>query len=236
MAGLGRYYVFDLTVRGEPAPGTGYLENIKTLDAAVRQTVVPLVRETIERAPQTPPELLLPECLKRLEAELPCPIEGLCWWLTPTYCVEMLMPATGSVLLRQRFDFAAAHRLHVPSLSDEENRATFGRCNNPSGHGHNYQVEPVVEAELDDAGAALDLAAIESLTMEHVIDPFDHTHLNADTAEFATEGGLNPSVEHIAAVFFERLAPQIEAASSGRARLRSMTVWETDRTSATYPG
>jgi hypothetical protein len=64
-----------------------------------------------------------------------------------------------AVIIRQKFDFAAAHRLHTPSLSEEENRRIFGKCNNPSGHGHNYQVEPAVEVELDASAAPAVCAA-----------------------------------------------------------------------------
>ncbi|MEO0483847.1 MAG: 6-carboxytetrahydropterin synthase, partial [Planctomycetota bacterium] len=139
-----------------------------------------------------------------------------------------------TALLRERFDFAAAHRLHVPTLSDDENRAIFGKCNNPSGHGHNYQIEPCVE--LDTAALAdvpFGFAELERATHEQVITPFDHKHLNTDTPEFG-EAGVNPSVENMARVFFDRLAPAVRRASAA-ATLRSITVWETDRTSCTYP-
>ncbi|GAB4549748.1 MAG: 6-carboxytetrahydropterin synthase [Phycisphaerales bacterium] len=234
MRGLGRFYVFDIACRGEPDPTTGYLINIKDIDRATRDTVVPAVARTIERAPETDPGSLLPSLGAALAGALPCALESLRWWLTPTYCVEIAMDDTNSVLMRQRFDFAAAHRLHVPSLSQEENRAVFGKCNNPSGHGHNYQVEPVVAVRLDHQGPPFTLDDLERLTDEHVIERFDHTHLNEDTDEFGASGD-NPSVEHIAAVCYRLLAPQIEAASHGRATLRSITVWETDRTSCTYP-
>jgi len=151
------------------------------------------------------------------------------WRLTPTYVLEADMTTAPSprLLLRQRFDFAAAHRLHVPSLSDAENRAAFGKCNNPSGHGHNYQVEPCVAVP---HGASFGLLDLERITGERVVEAFDHKHLNADTREFAAADGLNPSVENIARVFFDRLAPAV-AAEGGE--LVALTVWETDRTSAT---
>jgi 6-pyruvoyltetrahydropterin/6-carboxytetrahydropterin synthase len=66
------------------------------------------------------------------------------------------------------------------------------------------------------------------------LDKFDHTHLNEDTQEFnQSQGGLNPSVENIAKVFYQLLAPELARAHPGTT-LASMTVWETDRTSATY--
>jgi 6-pyruvoyltetrahydropterin/6-carboxytetrahydropterin synthase len=169
----------------------------------------------------------------------PVTVASLTWRLTPTYSITLERTNMVSILLRQRFDFAAAHRLHVPSLSDEQNRAIFGRCNNPAGHGHNYGVQPTVRVALSDdpmAAPAFDLAALERVTDATLIQPFDHTHLNEDTAEFATGLGLNPSVEHIARVFYERLKPAIAAASAGQAELVDITVWETERTSACYAG
>ncbi len=237
MVGLGRYYEVSVGVRGEPDPKTGYLISIKDIDAAVRSAVVPRIGEACEREPTREPATLLAELIDAVRGTLPCEVVSLNWRLTPTYSVEMTAESATTFVLRQQFDFAAAHRLHVGSMSDEENRATFGRCNNPSGHGHNYRIEPAVEVDLGGGSTPppFTLADLERVTIETVVDPFDHTHLNEDTQEFGWSTGVNPSVEHIARVFFDRLAPAVLEASDGKARLRSITVWETDRTSCTYP-
>jgi 6-pyruvoyltetrahydropterin/6-carboxytetrahydropterin synthase len=126
-------------------------------------------------------QALVPHELARLE-----------WGLTPTYRVEMSMPdaaqTTPRVLIRQKFDFAAAHRLHSPALSEADNRSIFGKCNNPSGHGHNYQIEPTIAVPVDKA-ELFDLAAFEDLVEAAVIDPFDHKHLNLDTPDFDQSRG-----------------------------------------------
>jgi 6-pyruvoyltetrahydropterin/6-carboxytetrahydropterin synthase len=167
-----------------------------------------------------------------LSDALPVRLSRVLWRVTPYYGVGMSATDRTTVSIRQRFDFAAAHRLHVDALSDERNRELFGKCNNPSGHGHNYQIEPEVEVDLDERGVpSLGLADLERLTDELVVQRFDHKHLNLDTSEFGP-GGLNPSVENIARVSFELLAGPIGRAG---ARLRRVTVWETDRTRATYP-
>ncbi|RIK62987.1 MAG: 6-pyruvoyl tetrahydrobiopterin synthase [Planctomycetota bacterium] len=129
--------------------------------------------------------------------------------------------------MTQCFEFSASHRLHVPGLSDEENRRVFGKCNNPNGHGHNYQVEVTVAGPVDArTGSVLPLPAFESLVKREVIDRLDHKHLNSDTEEFAR---LNPSVENIARVIWEILEPQMSPA-----RLRRVRVWETAKTYAEY--
>ncbi|MEM7623896.1 MAG: hypothetical protein AAF235_11925, partial [Planctomycetota bacterium] len=138
MRGLGRYYELDITCRGEPDPGTGYLINIKDVDAAARGTIIPAIEQACDDRPGTDPAALLAELAPGLaEALAPVALVACRWKLTPTYSVETEMPDAAAMLIRQRFDFAAAHRLHVPGMSDDDNRALFGKCNNPSGHGHN---------------------------------------------------------------------------------------------------
>jgi 6-pyruvoyltetrahydropterin/6-carboxytetrahydropterin synthase len=118
----------------------------------------------------------------------------------------------------------------VPTLSPEENLRLFGKCTLPSGHGHNYVVEPAIETRLDSSRPFM-LADLERITDEYVIERFDHKHLNLDTEEFG-DHALNPSVENIARVCYELLRDPI---ASSDATLRSVTVWETEKTSATYP-
>ena len=235
MRALGRYYELDVSAIGDPNPATGYLLNIKDIDRAAH-AAIPIIAEACADTPQVDPAVLLPALVGALGAALPgARFESLRWRLTPYYSVEMTGDDTTRVLIRQAFDFAAAHRLHVASLSDEENRRIFGHCNNPAGHGHNYRIEPCVESELDAQGPAFSLPELERLTDEVILKRFDHAHLNVDTPEFG-ESGMMPSVENIARVFYELLAPDVSEASHGRATLRAVTVWETDRTSATYPG
>lgn len=131
------------------------------------------------------------------------------------------------VELTQCFEFSASHRLHVPHLSEEENRRVFGKCNNPGGHGHNYQVEVTVAGDVSPkTGAVLPLPEFESIVKREVIDRFDHKHLNTDTLEFAE---LNPSVENIARRVWELLEGKVSPA-----KLRRVRVWETAKTYAEY--
>jgi 6-pyruvoyltetrahydropterin/6-carboxytetrahydropterin synthase len=228
-------------------PTTGYFLNIKQIDQAVRAAAVPIIERACREQPENDPALLLGELLRVADAELKGRVARLRWRLTPYYSIEMNTESRSTVLLRQQFEFAASHRLHSPAMSEEQNLATYGKCNNPSGHGHNYRVEPCVAVELpaEGGGAAprFALADLERLTNQTIIERFDHKHLNTDTPEFACEpggadgAGLMPSVENIARVCYERLAPAVTAAApGGGVSLRSVTVWETDKTSCTYPG
>lgn len=143
------------------------------------------------------------------------------------YAIQRESP--GMILLTQHFEFSAAHRLHCPQLSDEQNRRPFGKCNNPEGHGHNFLLEVTVAGRPDAAtGAVLPLPEFEQIVKERVIDRLDHKHLNADTPEFRD---LNPSVENIACIIGGLLADHVSLAKLHRVR-----VWQTAKTCAEYAG
>jgi 6-pyruvoyltetrahydropterin/6-carboxytetrahydropterin synthase len=137
------------------------------------------------------------------------------------------MPSTA--ILSERFEFAAAHRLHCQQLTDEQNRSIFGKCNSPNGHGHNYRVEVSVRVPIEQTVPSFTLRHLEEIVATTVIDRFDHKHLNVDTQEFAT---VNPSVENIAAACHALLVAPIQERGGELVRV---TVWETEKTSATYP-
>jgi 6-pyruvoyltetrahydropterin/6-carboxytetrahydropterin synthase len=242
--GLGRFEQFEITCRGPLDPTLNYVVDIKTVDRAVRHAVVPIVAAAFqaEAASGVPadPTQILSRCVRPLGAELAGRLNHIRWHLTPFLSVEICMsptPATagapGTALLRQKFEFAASHRLHVPRLSAEANREAFGKCNHPSGHGHNYIIEPCVEVATDGSGS-MSAGVLHRLCTETILDRYDHTYLNVDTPEFdPARGGVVPSVENIAKVFYDRLAPRVASAGS---RLVHMTVWESERTAAIYPG
>jgi len=232
--GLGRWFEFTVECEGEPDPTTGYLVDIRLIDRAVRERIAPIVARACADSPETEPGELLPAILAAAITQVGPSVSGVRWDVTPYYWVHMSTGANNTIRLAQRFEFAAAHRLHSPDLTNEQNRSTYGRCNNPAGHGHNYQVEPVVRVALGASGEQpFTLVDLERLTGTTIIDRFDHKHLNTDVPEFR---GRIPSVELIARTAHEILAPVIERESGGAATLEQITVWETEKTSATYPG
>lgn len=83
----------------------------------------------------------------------------------------------------RRYRFCAAHRLHTDQLSDEENWAIFGKCNNPNGHGHNYVVFVSVTGDMDPAThQVLDGPRLDAIVERTVVRRFDHRDLNQDVA------------------------------------------------------
>jgi 6-pyruvoyltetrahydropterin/6-carboxytetrahydropterin synthase len=116
--------------------------------------------------------------------------------------------------------FSAAHRYHRPEWSEEENRAAFGACSNPHGHGHNYVLEVMVAGEPDaGTGFAVGLAELDAILRDEVTERLDHQHLNYAVPEFAP-GGLIPSTENILILLWQRIAPRIGQERLVRLRLR----------------
>jgi 6-pyruvoyltetrahydropterin/6-carboxytetrahydropterin synthase len=81
----------------------------------------------------------------------------------------------------RRYAVSASHRLHSEALNAEQNRAAYGKCNNPHGHGHNYAVEVLVGGAVNpETGMVVDLVALDRVVGERVLDRFDHANLNLD--------------------------------------------------------
>lgn len=93
----------------------------------------------------------------------------------------------GQRSITRRYRFCAAHRLHTDHLSVEENRAVFGKCNNPNGHGHNYVVLVTIGAP-DDAqsGRTVGVELLDRIVADRIVNRFDHHDLNQDP-EFAAQ-------------------------------------------------
>lgn len=100
--------------------------------------------------------------------------------------------------LTRRYSFSASHRLCAAGLSDEQNRAVFGKCANPFGHGHNYFLEVSVSGDPDPAsGLTLPRAALDGWVEDSVLTRIDHTHLNSELPEFRN---LVPTSENVLVV------------------------------------
>jgi 6-pyruvoyltetrahydropterin/6-carboxytetrahydropterin synthase len=75
--------------------------------------------------------------------------------------------------------FSASHRLHSDEMSEEENRVTYGKCNNPFGHGHNYMIEVTVSGPVDErTGMVCNLVDLDAFVHLHILDRYDHQSLN----------------------------------------------------------
>jgi 6-pyruvoyltetrahydropterin/6-carboxytetrahydropterin synthase len=131
------------------------------------------------------------------------------------------------VRLTRKYHFSTAHRLHSDKLSDSENLALFGKCNNQYGHGHNYYLEVTVSGKPDPiTGMIANISEIDNVAEEAVLQKFDHKHLNLDTEEFKN---VNPTSENVAVVIWDLLSP-------GLPNLYKIGLYETEKNYFEYYG
>ena len=118
--------------------------------------------------------------------------------------------------LTRRYLFSASHRLHSAELSEAENRAAYGKCNNPHGHGHNYALEVTVGGQVDaKTGMVCNMVDLDDAVRREVITRFDHEHLNM-RPEFAS---LVPTTENLSEVIFQILKRSFSGAHLEKVRL-----------------
>ena len=118
--------------------------------------------------------------------------------------------------LTRRYMFSASHRLHCDGLSDAENQATYGKCNNPFGHGHNYFVEVTVSGQVDPAtGMVCNLVDIDNFVHREILDRFDHANLNT-LPEFREQV---PTTEVLSVVIYDILKQSFRAAHLEKVRI-----------------
>jgi 6-pyruvoyltetrahydropterin/6-carboxytetrahydropterin synthase len=134
-----------------------------------------------------------------------------------------------TVYVTRKVHFNAAHRLHNPEKSDAWNEATFGPCNNPNWHGHNYELEVTVAGEPDpETGYVVDLGALKDVLHERVVDRVDHKNLNLEV-DFMD--AVLPSTENFAIAIWEQLEGALPAG-----RLHCVRLYETPRNYVEYYG
>ncbi|HWR54538.1 MAG TPA: 6-carboxytetrahydropterin synthase [Bryobacteraceae bacterium] len=127
------------------------------------------------------------------------------------------------IRLTRRYRFSASHRLDSTDLSPAENRAMYGKCNNPFGHGHDYKVEISVSGDADpETGRVIDPGALDALVNSEVLVGFGSAHLN-DLRDFER---MVATTENLAVAIERRLAARWPA---GWPRLDRIRIEETRR-------
>src|SRR5579871_1802988 len=134
----------------------------------------------------------------------------------------------------RKYRFAASHRLHAPQLSAEQNRALYGKCNNPFGHGHNYEVSITVRGAVDArTGRTVDPALLDRLVKAEVVGAFDHRNLNLEVEAFQS---AVPTSENLGLEIARRLKQNWNSVfPAGGPCLDAVLVAETGRNSFEVP-
>jgi 6-pyruvoyltetrahydropterin/6-carboxytetrahydropterin synthase len=116
----------------------------------------------------------------------------------------------------RRYLVSASHRLHTDALSAEQNRATYGKCNNPHGHGHNYVVEVLVGGAVNqETGMVVNMAALDEVVHARIVERFDHADLNRHPL-FANR---TPTTENLCRAVFGLLRGALPAGELERVRV-----------------
>ncbi len=226
--GLARFFIVQVTLAGDLDSQSSYLRNIKDIDTPVRALAMPALAGLIDEG-----RFSYAGAIRAVYAALRgawpgTPVTKLELALSPYQSVAILPSEPDMIRLSQKFEFSAAHRLNNPELDDATNRATFGKCNNPHGHGHNYEVQVTLAGTPDAAGALLPVHEFESIVDTHAINLLDHKFLNIEVDAFRS---LNPSVENIAKVIYGLLKVPL---TRPHCKLAGVTVWETPKTWCEY--
>jgi 6-pyruvoyltetrahydropterin/6-carboxytetrahydropterin synthase len=130
--------------------------------------------------------------------------------------------------LTRRYLFSASHRLNSPGMSDVWNRETYGKCNNPYGHGHNYQLEVTVSGSVDPGtGMVCNLVDLDGFVKSEILDRFGHQNLNT-LPEFENEV---PTTENLCVAIYDILQRGFR-----QAHLEKVRMEETMMNSFTYAG
>jgi 6-pyruvoyltetrahydropterin/6-carboxytetrahydropterin synthase len=130
--------------------------------------------------------------------------------------------------ITRRYRFSASHRLHAPELSAAENARLYGKCNNPFGHGHDYELQVTATGEIDDrTGRILPLAKLDQLVEDQILRLFSYRNVNLDVPQFER---LVPTTENMVLVIADLLERNWSAyLGQTSARLSRVHIQETGR-------
>jgi len=130
--------------------------------------------------------------------------------------------------LTRRYLFSASHRLHSDAMSVEQNRAVYGKCNNPHGHGHNYTIAITVSGPVDlQTGMVCNLVDLDAFVHQQVLERYDHQNLNL-MQEFSNNV---PTTENLCIAIYE-----IVQRGFDKAHLERVRIEETMMNSFEYSG
>jgi 6-pyruvoyltetrahydropterin/6-carboxytetrahydropterin synthase len=231
--GHGHNYTLEVTIGGNPDQATGMVMNMVDLKAIVNEILNEFDHKHLnEDTPYFTDIVPTTENIVRVLWRLIAPKLPANAQLTRLRLYEMSdlwaeYDGSDEATFSRSYVFSAAHRLHAPSLSDAENLAIYGKCNNPNGHGHNYTVEVTVHGPVDAAtGMVIDLTEMDA-RVRNVLDTLDHRHLDREIAAFAERPS---TAENIVVYLWEELAPRFEG------RLAHLKLWETRNNIFEYRG
>lgn len=232
--GLSIFLELSVELVGEVEPTTGFVVNVANIDRNVRKFAVPVLAEQIKQNFRQAQHIGLFAIAKFLGSAWSlladkfetAQLSKLSLKLNPFRKIAINSKDLDMVYFSEKFEFAATHKLWNSDFSEQRNIEVFGKCANPTGHGHNYIVEVTIKTSTSEKGFLI--GDFERIVDEELIQLLDHKNLNADVDHFSK---TNPTVENIASFAWDKLADKF-----GDAELHRVTIWETDKTYCSYYG
>jgi 6-pyruvoyltetrahydropterin/6-carboxytetrahydropterin synthase len=232
--GLAIFLELCVEVTGEVEPATGFIVNVADIDKSVREFAVPVFADKIRhdfRRGQHVGFFTLTELLKSAWNKLAdkfgtARLSRLSLKLNPFRQMAIDLKDSEMIYFSEKFEFAATHKLWNDDFTEKRNLKVFGKCANPTGHGHNYIVEVTIKTPMQENG--FHISDFEKIVDKELIELVDHKNLNADVSHFTK---TIPTVENIEVFAWNKLEGKF-----GQAALHCVTIWETDKTYCTYFG
>jgi 6-pyruvoyltetrahydropterin/6-carboxytetrahydropterin synthase len=235
-AGEGLSIFLELTVEvtGPVDPATGFVINVSEIDGSVHEFLIPIFAGRIKKRFQQAKHLGLSEIVELLRSAWDrladrfetAKLSELSLKLNPFRKIIINSKDLNMVFFCEKFEFAAMHKLWNDDFTEQQNMEIFGKCAHPTGHGHNYIVEVILQMPKNRND--FHIGDFERIVDNELIKLLDHKNLNADLDFF---NKTNPTVENITTLAWNRLAGKF-----GKAKLHRVTVWETDKTYCSYEG
>jgi len=232
--GLPVYLELEAGILGQVDGDTGFVVNVTEIDRKAREFAVAVMEEKIKKAFAEARNISFPE-IGNLLTEVRdvlrdkfagMTVSDLALKLNPFRKVSIDCEVDDMIYFSEKFEFAAMHKLWNRDFSEQKNFDVFGKCANPSGHGHNYVIEVTIKAK--EGKEKFSYGEFEKVVDGEFVQQVDHKNLNEDIQFFREH---IPTVENIAVFAWNSLEGRFE-----NVKLHSVTVWETDRTSCTYYG
>jgi 6-pyruvoyltetrahydropterin/6-carboxytetrahydropterin synthase len=232
--GLSIFLELSIEVTGPVDPATGFVINVSEIDGNVRKFVIPIFAGRIKQRFKRAKHVGLSEIVELLRSSWDqlsdrfgtAKLSELSLKLNPFRKIVINSKDLNMVFFCEKFEFAAMHKLWNNDFTEQQNMEIFGKCAHPTGHGHNYIVEIMLQMPADRND--LLIGDFERIVEDELIKLLDHKNLNADLDFF---NKTNPTVENITTLAWNRLAGRF-----GKAKLHRITVWETDKTYCSYEG
>jgi 6-pyruvoyltetrahydropterin/6-carboxytetrahydropterin synthase len=229
--GMGLFFSLWVELGGDIDPQTGFVVNLSDIDKVCRGRAVPLIESAVKDAFKNGRNIsltmlseMLKDCCRAVRGRfLPAKVLSMAINVNPYRNVKICTENDDVIHYSEKFEFAAMHKLWNDDFSEAENFARFGKCANPTGHGHNYIVEVKVKVL---PGSGFTYGRLAKIVDRNLIELLDHKNLNEDVADFKQN---NPTVENITTFAWQALNGKF-----GNAELEEIIIWENDRAYCSY--